>query len=153
MLMGTWRDAQWDVARWPNFSARELSCHCGGRYCSGQYFHDPDFLDALQKVRTGVNRSVHITSGHRCALWNAAVGGAALSQHKAMAVDISLAGQDPLKLVEECIAAGFNGFGFGRSFLHIDRRRRPARWDYGRVSRALWLTNLEGHPWQTFLRA
>ena len=86
--------------RWPHFSIAELACRCGGRFCGGEYWHDPAFLDELEQVRADMGAPLVITSGHRCALVAAAE------------------------------RAGFTGFGLARSFLHIDRRARPARWFY-----------------------
>ena len=128
-LYPTWRDAPvGDLWRWPHFTARELACRCGGRHCDGEDFHDADFLDALERLRGGQGVMV-VNSGRRCALHNAAVGGAALSQHKVgVACDVALAGHDPVALARAAVAAGFKGLGFGRSFLHLDARVRPAGW-------------------------
>jgi hypothetical protein len=121
---------------WPHFSISELACHCGGRFCHGEYWHEPVFLDALEAVRAAVGRALVITSGHRCAQWNAAVGGAPLSQHKTLAVDIGLAGHDRHALREAAVREGFTGQGLARTFLHLDRRRYPAIWYYGRSKEA-----------------
>ncbi|WP_233350594.1 D-Ala-D-Ala carboxypeptidase family metallohydrolase [Henriciella barbarensis] len=117
---------------------RELSCRCGDRFCSGQYWHDPDFLDALEDMRARVDRPLVLTSGHRCAGWNAAVGGAPLSRHKQIAADIQIAGHSREALLDAAVGAGFTGLGLGRSFLHVDRRARPARWYYPGSER-LWI--------------
>jgi hypothetical protein len=124
--------------RWPHFRPDELSCRCGGRYCAGEYWHDPAFLDALDAVRAEVGRPLVIASGHRCRLWNAAVGGAALSQHLSLAVDIGLNGHNRHALLRAAEGAGFTGLGLAAGFLHLDRRQRPARWDYGPRARAAW---------------
>ena len=119
--------AQW---HWPNFTIAELACRCEGRFCQGAYWHDPLFLDALQALRDQIGRALIVTSGHRCPLWNATVGGAPLSQHKTLAVDLSLAGQDRWQLMERARRVGFTGFGLGRTFLHLDRRTQSAEWKY-----------------------
>lgn len=109
--------------RWPHFSAKELSCKCGGRYCRGQYFHNPDFLDGLEAIRGDMGRPLVLTSGRRCERHNRAVGGAARSQHMiAIAADIELAGHEPVSLARSALQAGFRGIGFGRTFLHVDWR-------------------------------
>ena len=127
--------------RWANFSPAELACRCAGRFCDGEYYHDPDFLDGLQGLRDRAGRPIRITSGRRCAQWNAAVGGAPLSQHRlTLAVDIALAGHDRHALAREAERLGFTGIGYAVSFLHLDRRARPARWFYGAASRAAWGT-------------
>lgn len=127
-------DARW---RWPHFSVAELGCQCGGRFCGGEYWHAPVFLDALERVRAEMGAPLVIASGHRCPGWNAAAGGAPLSQHKTIAADIRLAGHDRFALLDAAYRAGFTGFGLARSFLHIDRRARPARWFYP-GSETLW---------------
>ncbi|HIG22922.1 MAG TPA: hypothetical protein EYG02_03715 [Henriciella marina] len=123
---------------WPHFTVRELSCRCGGRFCSGEYWHDAEFLDALEGLRARAGRPLVLTSGHRCAGWNAAVGGAPLSRHKQIAADIQIAGHSRHQLLAAAIGAGFTGLGLARSFLHVDRRARPARWYYPGSER-LWI--------------
>lgn len=132
MLFKTVNDTAWLKSswRWPHFSPEELSCRCTGRFCQAEYWHDPAFLDGLEDLRVQVGRPIVINSGHRCDMWNAAVGGAPLSMHKTIAVDLSLRHQDRTALKAAAIKAGFSGLGFARTFLHIDRRPTPARWFY-----------------------
>lgn len=125
------------VWRWPNFSIPELSCRCDGKFCKGEYWHSPEFLDALEALRKRVCRPLIINSGHRCAQWNAAVGGAPRSMHKTIAVDVSLTHQDRLPLLTEAEATGFTGIGLAKTFIHLDRRRVSARWYY-KGSHSLW---------------
>ena len=125
--------------RWPNFSIAELACRCHGRFCNGQYWHDPAFLDGLQALREQIGTPLIISSGHRCAQWNAAVGGAPLSMHKSIAADISLSGHDRFGLREVAEALGFTGIGLGKKFIHIDQRANPAHWYY-KGSYSLWQT-------------
>ncbi len=131
--IGPWRSAPWDASRWPNFSARELACPCCGELCVV-----PRALDAVQRLRTAMAAPLLIDSGHRCALHNARVGGAPLSQHKSLAFDVALAAHDPMALHAQARAAGFTGFGYANSFLHLDTRARPAHWFYGKRSIAKW---------------
>jgi len=125
---------------WPHFSIAELACRCGGRFCMGEYYNDADFLEALEALRKNVGRPLIINSGHRCAQWNAAVGGAPRSMHKTIAVDISLIAQDRHALLTTARALGFNGIGMARTFLHLDRRAVPASWFY-KGARGLWQTS------------
>lgn len=62
--------------------------------------------------------------------------------HKRLAFDIALAEHDPGHLFAAARAAGFTGFGFGQTFLHLDTRRRPASWFYGARSKAKWTSVL-----------
>jgi zinc D-Ala-D-Ala carboxypeptidase len=128
----------------PNFTRAELSCPA-----TGEYYHDPEFLLRLELLRhLNGDKPLVINSAHRSPEHNARVGGAPLSQHKKMAVDISLRGQDPVKLRQAAIDAGFLGIGMARSFLHVDLRRpignvtfprdRLTQWYYGPSSRQMW---------------
>jgi zinc D-Ala-D-Ala carboxypeptidase len=133
--------AVWEAARWPHFIARDIACRC-----CGEVFVDPDALDALERLRVALGRPLAITSAHRCALHNARVGGAPLSRHKRLAFDIALSGHDPARLVAAARRAGFTGFGFGQSFLHLDTRARAAHWFYGQRSKTQWTSVLCSIP-------
>ena len=132
MIISHWSRAPWDAQRWPNFHPRELACkHCG------EYYHDPDFLDRLQIGRSTVGKPFRINSGHRCFYWNRAVGGAGNSSHLRIATDINLSGHDRHDLKTIMRAVGMTGFGYYRTFLHIDRGR-PRYW-FGKGAKELWL--------------
>lgn len=117
---------------WPNFSRSEMAC----RHC-GEWYQWPVFMDRLQTARTDISRPFHILSAHRCALHNARVGGAPLSQHLKLAADIALQGHERQLLLSACKLAGFRGFGFYTTFLHIDLGR-PRQWYGNRHARDLW---------------
>ena len=118
--------------RWPNFSPAEMACrHCGAAY------HWPEFMDRLQQARTTAAQPMQILSAHRCSLHNARVGGAPLSQHLRLAADIALSGHDPSGLYSACQDAGFTGFGFYTTFLHIDLGR-PRSWFGSGKAKDLW---------------
>lgn len=122
-LHPSWAGVDERAWRWPHFTARELSCKCGSKHCRGEYFHNPEFLDALERLRSAMGAPLVVTSGRRCPGHNRAVGGASRSQHMlAIAGDISTFGHDPKRLVREAVRAGFRGVGFGSSFLHLDWR-------------------------------
>lgn len=133
LYLGPWRTAPWDASRWPNFSARELACPCCGEICVW-----PGAIDAIQALRRAMDAPLIVDSGHRCAIHNAMVGGAPLSQHKQLAFDIRLAGHDPWRLRGQALASGFTGLGYGNTFLHVDTRQRPAHWFYGPASIRKW---------------
>ena len=117
---------------WPNFSPSELACrHCGEQY------HWSRFMDGLQAARNLAGRPFKILSGHRCSLHNARIGGAPLSQHLRLAADISLQGHERGALYWACQQAGFTGFGFYTTFLHIDLGR-PRRWYGSGKAKDLW---------------
>lgn len=135
-------DEEWK-ARWPNFTPQELACKCRHRYgyCKGEYFHDPEFMDKLQAMRTRRGKAFIINSGRRCKKYNAIITKNPNSQSmhmKAIAVDISLVGHDRFALLDDALAVGFTGIGTAMTFLHVDNRPTPARWDYGPDSRKYW---------------
>ena len=123
---------RWDAKRWPNFSPQELAC----RHC-GQFYDWPDFMDRLQWVRTRLGRPLHINSAHRCLRHNLAVGGAPLSEHRKLAADLSLRSQNRWELAALCKAAGFTGFGYYQTFLHVDLGRKRF-WYSGDLARKAW---------------
>lgn len=133
-LRATWR--------WPNFSVAELACRCDGRFCRGRYWHDPVFLDRLQALRDHLGDPLIVRSGHRCALWNAQIGGAPRSHHKRIAADIASDGHDRARLFAAAQAQRFGGIGLAQSFIHLDARQTPATWFY-HGSKDLWTTSLD----------
>lgn len=135
--------------RWPHFKPTALACKCR-RHCRGEYWHDPDFLDALERLRAQAG-PVRINSGRRCRRHNAAVGGATRSLHTlGVAADVSLKGHDRAKLARAAVRAGFTGLGFGRAFLHVDLG--PARrWTYPGAPPA-WIAALGFDPVKGFAR-
>lgn len=128
-------DAYWN--RWPHFSRAEMGCrHCGAVY------HWPEFMHRLQAARSRSDQPFHVLSAHRCALHNARIGGAPFSQHLRLAADISLRGHSPRRLLESCEAAGFTGFGFYSTFLHIDLGR-SRHWFGNQKAKDLWQIYLD----------
>lgn len=130
-------DNIWDAARWPHFRPHEIACPC-----CGEVYIWPEALDALERLRNQTDAEIAINSGHRCALHNARVGGAPLSLHKRLAFDVALGGHDIGRLLSEARIAGFTGFGYGQTFLHLDTRARPAHWFYGQRSKQRWTSVL-----------
>lgn len=126
-----------DIWRWPHVEPRTVACRC-----CGETFIDPAALDAFERLAQTFDGKLIVTSGHRCAQHNARVGGAPLSMHKRLAFDIALAGHDKAQLVAAARAAGFTGFGFGQTFLHLDTRAHPAHWFYGQRSIEQWTSVL-----------
>jgi len=117
---------------WPNFSRAEMAC----RHC-GQGYYWPEFMDKLQALRDLVGKPLRILSAHRCSLHNARVGGAPLSQHLKLAVDIDLRGHDRVDLLAKARRVGFTGFGLYVNFLHLDLGR-ARHWYGSNHARTLW---------------
>ena len=123
-LFKRWQDfkGEW---RWPHFSAEELSCnHCG------EYYHDEDFLDKLEKLRELRGKPIRTTSQHRCIAHNKKVGGVANSIHLTLACDCVCPGPEQAAFAVLAEKAGFTGIGVypTRNFVHIDNRPARARW-------------------------
>lgn len=111
----------------PHFHLREFACHCGR--CPVVLI-SPTHLALLQQLRNALKRPITVTSGHRCAKHNAAVGGVADSQHpRGTATDIKVAGLTPAQVAEEAERIGFDGIGRYRTFTHLDSRGSRARWN------------------------
>lgn len=143
MLYSHFSLAPWNSSRWPNFTPREFACsHCG------EFFYEESVFDKAQHLRQALQDPVRINSAHRCDIHNALVGGAPLSQHKRIALDVSLHGHDR-DLVRQCAKeAGFTGFGFYQTFIHLDTGPRRF-WFGGKVSRSAWgnMTDSEVRQW------
>lgn len=117
--------SQIDGAKWPFkwFQPHELACKG-----TGELLVDFDAVSRLDWLRHTLGRPVIITSAYRSALHNARVGGAPKSMHKqGRAFDIVLAGHNRSDLVSQAKQAGFTGFGYYNTFLHVDTGR-ARRW-------------------------
>lgn len=80
-----------------------------------------------------MGRPLKINSGHRCAIWNAVVGGLPNSPHRRIAVDIAFQKHDRRALAAAAERCGFTGIGIAKTFIHLDRRETAARWAYPRA--------------------
>ena len=70
-----------------NFRAEEFLCNCSYSDCNFSMLYYKT-LDSAQRFRSYINRSLHITSGHRCQRHNSVVRGSNNSYHmKGHAVD------------------------------------------------------------------
>jgi len=117
---------------WDNFTPHEIACkHCG------QVYYWPGFMDRLQALRDEVGKPIRIKSAHRCRIHNARVGGAPLSQHLRIAVDVDLKGHNRTEFARKARKVGFTGFGFYQSFLHLDLGRLR-HWFGGKRSKKSW---------------
>ena len=112
-----------------HFSKAELSCKCG----CGQLIVNTELVGVLEFIRARFMRPVYVHSGNRCKKHNAAVGGAANSQHLyGTAADISVKDMDIDSIARAAEQAGADGIGIYRKqgFVHVDcRQGGPARWE------------------------
>lgn len=122
----------WNSQRWPNFTPSEFASPD-----NGQTPYWPEFYDRLQAARTAVGKPFKINSAHRSWRYNLSVGGAPMSEHKRLAVDISLRGHNKFALRDTLRAAGFKGVGMYQTFLHVDLGRKRF-WYGGEYSKKAW---------------
>jgi hypothetical protein len=132
MIYSHWTDFK-GVWRWKNFPIHTLACPC-----CGEYYHDPESLDLIQKARNITGKPYYLNSAHRCELHNAYVGGVSNSEHLRIAFDISLRNHNRFDLIKDLKAAGFTTFGRYISFIHTDKRSNR-HW-FGRGAKKLWIS-------------
>ena len=110
-----------------HFTRNEFACNCG----CGSNTVDYALLVILEKVREHFGKPVTVNSGHRCAKYNALVGGAKNSQHVlGRAADIVVLGVSPQEVVKYLLETYPDQYGIGRyeTFTHVDTRDWRARW-------------------------
>jgi uncharacterized protein YcbK (DUF882 family) len=122
-----WSKVGNNVWNWPNFTPKEIACKGTGELVVVLYA-----MDCLQELRNTLGRPIRITSAYRSRLHNARVGGVPFSAHRALvpgvlAFDILLHNQYRDQLYHQAQLANFTGFGFYKSFLHVDTGR-PRTW-------------------------
>jgi len=132
VIYSHWSHVPWDEHRWPNFMPWEFSSPD-----NGQIYWFPEFFDKMQAVRFALGKPIKLNSAHRSWRHNLRVGGAPRSQHKKQAGDISLIGHNRFEVLAACRGAGFTGFGYAQTFLHVDLGRKRF-WYYGPHSKKAW---------------
>lgn len=102
------------------FTKEEFRCSCG----CGLGFDSMNsvFINKLDSAREYANTSFKINSSIRCAKHNKDEGGSKTSSHlMGLAVDISTpTSREKYKILMGLIHAGFNRFGIGSNFIHVD---------------------------------
>jgi uncharacterized protein YcbK (DUF882 family) len=107
-----------------HFTASEFACpHCGVAVV-----RDP-LVNLLERIRAIDNAPLHVVSGYRCPVHNAAVGGATNSMHMYGAAADLPGGR---VTVAQALRAGAVGVGSkGDYAVHVDvRDGRRAQWSY-----------------------
>ena len=123
------RSADWP---WANFKPIEIASRG-----DGSIRIESDAMDALQELRDRLGTALRINSAYRDPVHNARVGGAPRSAHKmGLAFDLAIGRHDRHYLYDLAKRTGFAGFGFYRTFLHVDVSR--ARHWYGGGGKAAW---------------
>lgn len=110
-----------------HFSDKELACRC-----CGVAKMQPQFMEALERIRVEMNMPLHVSSAFRCAKHNAAVSSTgAHGPHTdhgegGQAVDIKISGASALLLMEVARKYGMTGIGVkqngpvGKRYIHCD---------------------------------
>ena len=98
------------------------------------YEMDSTFIYMLDSARTIAGIPFKINSGYRSASHNKLVGGVSNSAHtKGYAADIKVNNSNERKIILSALQkAGFNRFGIGRTFIHVDN-------DPSKPSNVIWL--------------
>ena len=121
------------------FTDAELACRCG---CG--LLPKPESRARLERLRERCAFPFIITSGARCAVYNALVSGTGDDgpHTTGQAFDVGVAGEHALRLVDRAREEGFTGVGVkqhgphGKRFIHLDDlpnadgQPRPWIWSY-----------------------
>ena len=109
----------------PAFDPQEFKCECGGKYCDG--FPVPmnrTLIEKLEQVRKDLGVPMVVTSGVRCEILNAEVGGVPDSYHKlGRAADIAVYAANGYTV--DAVADAGERYGlktiryYDRSFVHF----------------------------------
>jgi uncharacterized protein YcbK (DUF882 family) len=120
-----WSQVPRTQSKWPWrwFCPQEIACRGTGKL---KVVHG--LLDRLDVLRDRCGFPLAVLSAFRSPYHNAFVGGAVFSLHlKALAIDLSIVGRDKKLMERIAKEEGFTGFGYYRTFLHIDLGR-PRFW-------------------------
>jgi len=93
------------------------------------YEMDSTFVYMLDSARTIAGIPFEINSGYRSTAHNKLVGGVSNSAHtEGFAADIKVKNSNERKIILSALQkAGFNRFGIGRTFIHVDNHpTKPA---------------------------
>jgi hypothetical protein len=107
------------VSRW--FNDWEFWCRCQRPECDAPRFVTTILLDALDLLRDDLNRPVTVTSGLRCAWWNAREGGDPASGHlDGTEADVRVrTSQDRYAALASALRHGVPRIGIHEGFVHV----------------------------------
>lgn len=101
------------------FVTKELQCKCG----CGVSGVDARALSMLNELRKRWGKPMVLTSAYRCANHPVEAKKAKPGMHNTgLAFDIRTTPREQPKLIKLALEVGFKGFGFHKSFLHVDAR-------------------------------
>jgi zinc D-Ala-D-Ala carboxypeptidase len=124
-----WKQVPRTRSAWPwrHFIPKEIACKGTGKLSV-----NAGLLDKLDLLRSHLGHPLSLSSVFRSPYHNAKVGGAPRSMHLfGLAADIQIIGKDKNLILEFAEDLGFTGFGYYRTFLHVDlgRKREWGKWD------------------------
>ena len=108
-----------------HFNMQEFKCECGGKYCDGfPVLMNRTLIEKLEQVRKDLGIPLVVTSGVRCEILNAEVGGVPDSYHKlGRAADIAVYAANGYTV--DAVADAGERYGlktiryYDRSFVHF----------------------------------
>ncbi len=111
------------------FRKSEFACQCG----CGFDDIDQELLYKLDRARSMAKVPFRITSGCRCKAHNKTVGGGSHSQHLlGKAADIAVNKETRGRILIALVMAGFERFGIGKDFIHVDIKPGVRAWLYNK---------------------
>ena len=120
-----WSQVPRTQSEWPWKFFRPFEIACRG---TGKLEVVNGLLDRLDVLRSRCGFPLNLSSVFRTPYFNAKCGGSPRSMHLfGLAADISIINQDRNLIHRLAKEEGFTGFGFYRTFLHIDLGR-PRTW-------------------------
>lgn len=116
-----------------DFPIKELRCNCS--VCKGFVPNGVQIeaLAALQHIRDELGLPMVVTSAFRCENHEDEVHKTTVGRHRqGLAFDIAVPwGRKRGEIIRLAIKRGFKGFGFGKTFIHIDfRDSEITTWGY-----------------------
>jgi uncharacterized protein YcbK (DUF882 family) len=104
------------------FKDEEFLCKCGRIDCPAPRKIHPDLALKLDVMRRIYGGPMVVTSGIRCTVANARVGGVPDSEHlTAEAADIACpVSAVRFDMINAALKAGFRRYGVGATFIHVD---------------------------------
>lgn len=131
------------LRRYPNFKPEEMACKCGQCGPESGLLVEPDSMDKLQAMRTGLGVPFYIISGYRCSNHpeeRSKANSTSGAHPNGQGFDVRAAGAFALTIVEQARDYGFTGVGVnqkGKSrSVHLDdlpgskAQPRPWLWSY-----------------------
>lgn len=106
-----------------HFVMNEYQCDCEGMYCDGfEALMDEELLERVEALRQLLDNPVNITSGVRCHIRNAEVGGITGSKHKTgCAADLYSPGIHYTKVAAAARALGLGVIEYpAELFVHVE---------------------------------